>query len=179
MVIQIAITGGKGGTGKSFVATNLAILLSIDRDVVLADLDLEAPNDHIILGIESLENEEPIKIFMPFIDITKCRLCKICSRVCTSGAILVPTKGYPIVFPRLCSGCSVCLYACPYNAIKSGARVVGYSYVTKVPKYSSRLTLVTGILREGEEHVPPAVVVVKKRALDIVKDILLIDTGAG
>lgn len=49
-----AIGGGKGGTGKSFVAASLGLhLASLDRDIVLVDLDLGAPNLHTLLGVKS------------------------------------------------------------------------------------------------------------------------------
>ncbi len=178
-MFQVTITGGKGGTGKSFVAVNLAVLLARSRDVVLADLDLEAPNDHILLGIDKLENEEPIKAFLPFIDTKKCTMCGVCAKICDTGAILMPPRGYPVIFPRLCSGCKACLYGCPYKAIIPGYHVLGYSYVTPIRIGDSGFTLVTGILREGEEHTPPAVVATKRRALSLARDILIVDTGAG
>ncbi len=178
-MFQITITGGKGGTGKSFVAVNLAVLLASKHHVVLADLDLEAPNDHVLLGIDKLENEEPIKLFLPFIDTKKCTRCGVCSKICDTGAILVPPKGFPIVFPRLCSGCSACYYACPYGAILKGYHILGHTYVTRVDKYGVVFTLVTGVLREGEEHVSPGVNITKKRALKQAREILLIDTSAG
>ncbi len=179
MVVQVSVTGGKGGTGKSFVAVNLAILLARDRDLVLADLDLEAPNDHLLLGVEKLENEEPVEIFLPFIDYRKCTLCGVCAKVCDTGAILMPPKGLPVVFPRLCSGCKACYYACPYKAIVPGGHILAYSYVTRVKKYGVEFTLLTGVLRPGEEHVPPGLAIVKERARRLARDLLLVDTGAG
>lgn len=176
---QITITGGKGGTGKSFIAINLAILLSSMFNLVLADLDLEAPNDHILLGIEKLENEEPIKTFLPFIDTKKCTKCGICTKICNSGAIFMPLNSFPVIFPRLCSGCTACYYACPYNAILKGYHVLGYSYVTRVTIDKYSFVLVTGVLREGEEHIPPAIVVTKNRAKKIDHELMIIDTGAG
>ncbi len=180
MVIQVTVTGGKGGTGKSFVAVNITALLSRYYRVVLLDADVEAPNDHILLGLNKLDNEEKITIFLPFINTEKCTKCGVCAKICDTGAILMPPRGYPVVFPRLCSGCMACYYACPYNAIIHGGHVLGYSYVTSVKLDNSHeFTLVTGILREGEEHVPPAVVSVKKRAKSIDSDLLIVDTGAG
>ena len=179
---MVAISGGKGGTGKSFVATNLAVLLSEHLRLVLADLDVEAPNDHILLGVEKLENEEPIAIFFPLIDYSKCTACGACAKVCDTGAIVMAKGRPPVVMPRLCSGCKACYYVCPYDAIAGdGKRVIGYSYVTRVAKWGNEFTLVTGVLREGEEHTPPAVVVVKRRAMKVAEglDLLLVDTGAG
>ncbi len=177
--VQLCISGGKGGTGKSFVAVNLALLIAREHDLLLADLDLEAPNDHLLLGIEKLENPEPVRVFLPFIDYGKCTSCGVCARICGTGAIFMPPKGLPIVFPRLCSGCRACLYACPYDAIMEGGHVIAYSYLTTVEKYGVRFRLLTGMLRPGEEHVPPGLAVVKRKALEIAGEVLLIDTGAG
>jgi len=177
-LFQLTVTGGKGGTGKSFVAVNLALLLARKREVVLADLDIEAPNDHILLGVDRLDNEEPIKLFLPFIDMKKCTGCGVCAKVCDTGAILM-TGRIPVVFPRLCSGCMACYHACPYKAIIGGYHVLGYIYTTSVRIDGTALTLVTGVLHEGEEHTPPGVNATKRKALSLARDVLVIDTSAG
>lgn len=174
----ISVTGGKGGTGKSFVATNLAVELAKKYSLVLADLDVEAPNDHILLGAK-LQGEEQITVMFPFIDYSKCIKCGVCGRVCDTGAMLISREGLPYVIPRLCSGCSACYYACPAKAIISGKRVVGKSYITPVKIGEVNFTLVTGMLNEGEEHVAPVVVRSKRRALSLKAELYLIDTAAG
>ena len=182
MVAVVGVTGGKGGTGKSFVATNLAVVLADELRLVLADLDVEAPNDHILLGVERLEAEEPIAIFFPIIDYGKCTACGACAKVCDTGAIVMGKGRPPMVMPRLCSGCKACYYVCPVKAIESeGRRVIGYTYRTVVEKWGNRFILVTGVIREGEEHTPPAVVAAKRRALSEAKgkDLVIVDTGAG
>ncbi len=176
---RITITGGKGGTGKSFLAVNLAVLLSTRYRLVLTDLDLEAPNDYILLGLDEPGEAEPIKLFLPFINTSKCTRCGICSKICDTGAILAPPNSYPVVFPRLCSGCKACYYGCPYNAINEGYHVLGYIYRREVEINGSKFLLITGALREGEEHTPPGVYRVKEEAVKHDPEILLIDTGAG
>lgn len=179
----IAVSGGKGGTGKSFVATNLATYLALlGKSVVLADVDVEAPNDHILLGVNKLMNEEPIRTFLPIIDYNKCTACGACVKACDTGALIGARGRPPIVMPRLCSGCMACYYVCPFKAISpEGRRVIGYTYHTPVTKNGATLDLVTGVLREGEEHTPPAVIAARERAEKVAsdKDILIIDTGAG
>jgi MinD superfamily P-loop ATPase len=183
-VFIVSVTGGKGGTGKSFVATNLAYYIAKSlggkKRVVLADLDVEAPNDHILLGVGRLENKADIEVYFPKIDYSKCTSCGACAKICDTGAIVMGPGRPPFVFPRLCSGCRACYYACPYKAIAADStRVLGYSYATNVRIDGAALTLVTGIIREGEEHTPPAVVVAKRRALAMKPDVLIVDTGAG
>ena len=178
MKAKISVTGGKGGTGKSTIAVNLATLIARERKLVLADLDVEAPNDHVLLNA-SLENEEPVEIMLPFIVYPKCTRCGVCAQVCDTGAIILTREKLPFVIPRLCSGCRACYYACPYDAIVEGKRIIGYTYKTQVKIDDIVFTLVTGVLREGEEHTPPVVLAARKRAMTLVEDLLLVDTSAG
>ncbi|MCE4606342.1 MAG: ATP-binding protein [Desulfurococcales archaeon] len=178
----ISITGGKGGTGKSFVATNLSYLLASNKKLLLADLDVEAPNDYILLGVDKLGPEEPIKIFFPMIDYSKCTLCGACAKVCDTGAIIMSKGKPPIVMPRLCSGCKACIYACAFDAIKPGERVIGYTYLNEVRVKDSWFKLLTGVLRYGEEHTAPAVRGAKNKAVSLAtkeNSLLIVDTGAG
>lgn len=156
------------------------MLLARGRRLVLADLDVEAPNDHILLGAGLPEEGSEILIFFPKIVPEKCTSCGACAKACDTGAIIVRPGSPPFVFPRLCSGCKACYYACPYDAIREdGRRVLGYTYVQSVEIDGSRFTLVTGMIREGEEHTPPAIVVAKRVAESLEPELLLIDTGAG
>ncbi len=181
MPFILGVSGGKGGTGKSFVATNLAALLSERFKVVLADIDVEAPNDFLLLGLQDLGDSEDIRTFFPIIDYKKCTACGACAKVCDTGAIVMAKGRPPMVMPRLCSGCKACIYACPYDAIYEGKRVVGKLFIRNVPTGFGSFKLVTGVLKEGEEHTPPAVVYTKRRAVEESKDsdILIVDTGAG
>ena len=180
---MIGVTGGKGGTGKSFVATNIAYLAaSALGNVVLADLDVEAPNDHLLLGLSRVEREEPIRIFFPRIIYEKCTSCGACAKVCDTGAIIMGPGRPPIVMPRLCSGCKACMYACPYKAIVEAGRVIGYIRYRRLRSDGMELRLLSGEIREGEEHTAPAVRYAKDRAVDEASRTgtpLIIDTGAG
>ncbi len=178
MKAKLAVTGGKGGTGKSTIAVNLAVLLARERGLLLADLDAEAPNDHILLRAR-LENEEPVEIMLPFIDYKKCTRCGACAEVCDTGAIILTKVKLPYVIPRLCSGCRACYFVCPDKAILEGKRVVGYTYYTRVNTRTASFGLVTGVLREGEEHTPPVVLAARRRAERLADDLLLVDTSAG
>ncbi|ALM75127.1 nucleotide-binding protein [Thermococcus barophilus] len=174
--MQIAVSGGKGGTGKSTIAINLAIALRNYFDLTLADLDVEAPNNHILLGIE-LQNEEPVELFMPRFDYSKCIKCRRCAEVCEEHAIITMRDGTPFLMPTLCSGCGACRIVCPVEgAILEGKKLMGHTYLTETP-YGFQL--VTGKLLEGEERAMPIVVAAKKRAKALNKELLIVDTAAG
>ncbi|AMM53956.1 P-loop NTPase [Pyrococcus kukulkanii] len=174
--MQIAISGGKGGTGKSTVAINVAVELAKRFKLILADLDVEAPNDHLLLGVE-LQNEEEVNQFMPKFDYSKCIKCRKCAEVCEEHAIITLKDGTPFLMPTLCSGCRACEIVCPVpGAIQEGSRLIGHTYVTPTP-YG--FTLVTGKLREGEERSMPLVVAAKKRLKNLDYELLIVDTAAG
>ncbi|RLF87488.1 cobalamin biosynthesis protein CobQ [Thermococci archaeon] len=174
--MQIAISGGKGGTGKSTVAINVAVELAKKFKLILADLDVEAPNDHLLLGVE-LQNEEEVNQFMPKFDYSKCIKCRKCAEVCEEHAIITLKDGTPFLMPTLCSGCRACEIVCPVpGAIQEGSRLIGHTYVTPTP-YG--FTLVTGKLREGEERSMPLVVAAKKRLKNLDYELLIVDTAAG
>ncbi|NJE07891.1 cobalamin biosynthesis protein CobQ [Thermococcus sp. M39] len=174
--MQIAVSGGKGGTGKSTIAINLAIALRDYFDLALADLDVEAPNDHILLGVE-LQNEEPVELFMPRFDYSKCIRCRKCAEVCEEHAIIAMKDGTPFLMPTLCSCCGACQIVCPVEgAILEGKKLMGYTYLTETP-YG--FPLVTGKLLEGEERAMPVVVAAKKKAQKLEKELLMVDTAAG
>ena len=174
--MQIAVSGGKGGTGKSTVAVNLAIALSERYNLALADLDVEAPNDHLLLGVE-LENEESVELFMPSFDYQKCTRCRKCAEACEEHAIITMRDGTPFLMPNLCSGCAACEIVCPVpGAILAGKKLMGHTYLTETP-YG--FPLVTGRLKEGEERAMPVVVRARKRAVELGKELLIVDTAAG
>jgi MinD superfamily P-loop ATPase len=114
--MKIAVTGGKGGTGKSTIATALAIELSQKGRVLLVDADVDCPNDHLILNIE---REKVRDIFQPIpkINKKKCKKCGKCSEVCRENAIFQIKGEYPLVISDQCIGCSACMIACPFGAI--------------------------------------------------------------
>ncbi len=174
--MKITVTGGKGGTGKSTVATNLAYMLSKDYHVVLVDADVECPDDHILLSAK-LENEKEVKLFKPKFNYSLCTKCGICVENCSEHALVQFKEGYPFLMPTLCSGCRTCQLLCPVeNAIVDDYRLVGHTYHTKI---NEKLELITGLLHEGEERSYPAVLAARKRAMNINADIHIFDTMPG
>ncbi len=173
--MKIAVTGGKGGTGKSTVAVNLAWELSNRMNVVLVDADVECPNDHILLSA-NLENVREEYIFRPKFNYKKCIKCSLCAKNCSENAIVLFKEGYPFLMPTLCSGCKTCKLICPVDAIEDDRKPIGNTYVTKIKE---NLTLVTGVLNEGEERSFPLVLSTKRRAYELPHDIIILDTSAG
>ncbi|MDI6885522.1 MAG: ATP-binding protein [archaeon] len=116
----ITIAAGKGGTGKTLVATSLA--LSIDN-VQFIDCDVEEPDAHILLRPE-IFSRKPVFIPVPQVDEEKCTGCGKCSEVCVYHAIAVFSQRV-LIFPELCHGCGACVHLCPENAISEEGMKVG------------------------------------------------------
>ncbi len=174
--MKITVTGGKGGTGKSTIATNLAILLSSKYKTVLVDADVECPNDYILLSTK-LENEENVYLFKPKFNYEKCTRCGLCVENCGENALVMFKNGYPFLMPTLCSGCRTCQLVCPEEgAILDDRRLVGKTYHTRI---SDNLHLITGMLREGEERSYPTVLAARRRAMSIDAELHLFDTMPG
>ncbi|MEA2097869.1 MAG: 4Fe-4S binding protein, partial [Patescibacteria group bacterium] len=110
--IKIAITGGKGGTGKSTMATALSSILSEDKKVLLIDADVDCPGDDLLLGIK-LKKVEDVKNMMPVFDFKKCLHCGKCAAVCPEKAIVFVKGKDPIFIPEQCIGCRACKIVCP------------------------------------------------------------------
>ncbi|AFN04616.1 polyferredoxin [Pyrococcus furiosus COM1] len=108
--MQIAISGGKGWNWKIYSRHKSCSKMGVKR--TLADLDVEAPNDHLLLGV-SLANEEPVYQFMPHFDYLKCIKRRKCAKVCEEHAIVTLKDGTPFLMPTLCSGCRACEIVCP------------------------------------------------------------------
>jgi len=151
MVISIA--SGKGGTGKTTVATNLA--LSILNAQIL-DCDVEEPNAHIFIKPE-IKSKEIVYIPIPEVNNLKCNGCGKCQEVCVYNAIAVVNKKV-LVFPELCHGCGSCSYFCPQGAIKEVNKEIGFAEIGS----RGDLQFVHGKLNIGEMMAPPLIKAVKK-----------------
>lgn len=136
---------------------------------------MECPNDHILLS-SGLKGEEKSYIFRPRFNYSKCTKCSLCRDNCTENAIVMFKEGYPFLMPTLCSGCKTCQLVCPSKAIEEDRKEIGLTYVTPV---NNNLTLVTGVLKEGEERSYPLVLNTKRRADIMDFDLEIYDTSAG
>ncbi|MFP4656486.1 MAG: AAA family ATPase [Candidatus Woesearchaeota archaeon] len=123
----IAVTGGKGGTGKSTVATALAYELSRKSSVLLVDADVDCPNDHLLLNIQRKELEIVYQR-IPFIDQRKCTKCGKCGKVCKTKALISIKDRTPIFIQEQCNGCGSCEIVCPEQAISWQKKEIGKLY---------------------------------------------------
>jgi MinD superfamily P-loop ATPase len=151
----IAVASGKGGTGKTLVATSLA--LSVENDVQILDCDVEEPNAHILLK-PVFDRRETVSIPIPQVDESKCNYCGKCAEVCAFNAIAV-VKDKVLVFPQLCHGCGACSYLCPQNAISEVGREIGVVEAGR----SGEIDFVHGKLNVGEPMAPPLIRRVKQK----------------
>jgi MinD superfamily P-loop ATPase len=149
MQMIISIASGKGGTGKTTVATNLA--MSIGSNVRLLDCDVEEPNSHLFIR-PVFEYTENISTPVPEVDEGKCTLCGKCGEICRFKAIIVIDKTV-LPFEELCHSCGGCMRVCPVGAIKEKDRVLG----TIQKGRRNGLEFIHGILRIGEAMSPPLI----------------------
>jgi MinD superfamily P-loop ATPase len=145
----ISIASGKGGTGKTTVATNLAI--SVGSDVQLLDCDVEEPNAHLFIQAV-IEESRTITTPVPEVNMELCTLCGKCGEVCQFKAIV--TIGDTVLpFHELCHSCGGCVLACPEKAITETGRELG----VVERGHKNGLEFVHGRLRVGEAMSPPLI----------------------
>ena len=170
--MKIAIASGKGGTGKTTVATNLATVASLQgTDVTLLDCDVEEPNCHIFVKPQ-IRLTCPVTVPVPKVDSEKCTGCGKCGEVCRYSAI-VCLKGKVLVFPELCHGCGGCQLFCPVEAISEEGREVGVVEVGRAKGFA----FAQGRLRIGEAMSPPLIKAVKAAATQT--NLVIIDAPPG
>jgi MinD superfamily P-loop ATPase len=122
--MKIAIASGKGGTGKTLIATNLASFCAEKMSGVwYADCDVEEPNGHIFLKPRIVE-EKPVHQLIPEVDTARCTSCGLCSQICQYRAI-VSIADEVLVFPELCHSCGGCMLVCPVDAITEKPKKIG------------------------------------------------------
>ncbi len=147
--MKIAITSGKGGTGKTTVAVNLALSLG---EVQLFDCDVEEPNCNLFLGLD-LEKVEDVLCPYPLIDSDKCTLCGVCADFCRFNALAaLPRK--VLVFPSLCHGCGGCRLVCPAEAVQEESKSLG---IIEKGMSGNSPDLYRGLLNVGEGMATPII----------------------
>jgi MinD superfamily P-loop ATPase len=165
----ISVASGKGGTGKTTVATNLA--RSIGSNVQLLDCDVEEPNAHLFIN-PSFEESETVFMPVPEVDEEKCTYCGKCAEICQFKAIAVINENV-LVFEELCHSCGGCWEVCPEGAIQEGGRKLGV-----IEKgHSNGIEFIHGRLRVGEAMSPP--LIKKVRCYQNPEKLTIIDAPPG
>jgi len=122
--MQIAVASGKGGTGKTTIAINLACSIGrMGKDAQYLDCDVEEPNGHIFLKPD-IEKTENVTIGVPEVDMEKCNGCGKCGQLCQYSAIIC-LKDTVMTFEQLCHSCGGCMAVCPQAAIREKQRKIG------------------------------------------------------
>ena len=156
--ISITVASGKGGTGKTTFAVNLAyILAQRGEQVRLLDCDVEEPNDHLFVKPQSTESRD-VTVLKPVLDAEKCDGCGKCAKECNYNAIAV-VKGKVLIFNELCHSCGVCSYVCPQKALTESPTPVGK--IITAPS-GGPFYFAYGILNIGEALAPSVVNAVKQ-----------------
>ncbi len=153
--MRITVASGKGGTGKTTVATSLATVLG-SRSQIL-DCDVEEPNCHLLMS-PKINRSDSVSMPTPLVDMAKCNLCGKCGEICNFSAILTIGKTV-LTFPELCHGCGGCMLLCPQKAISETPRELG----VVESGYSDEVEFVQGRIRIGEAMSPPLIKEVKKK----------------
>ncbi|MCK9450398.1 MAG: ATP-binding protein [Bacteroidales bacterium] len=148
---RIAIASGKGGTGKTLLSTNLADYLAQEKAVVLADLDVEEPNDALFFKAEIQQSEIQYKM-IPDWQAETCTLCGDCVKYCKFNAI-IKIGEYITVFNELCHSCYACSELCPAQALPMKPNRIGITNAIK----SGRIQLVESRLDIGQEQAVPLI----------------------
>lgn len=170
--MKIVFASGKGGTGKTTVATNLALLISrAGKKVQYVDCDVEEPNGHIFLK-PAIEKTEAVTVAVPDVELNKCTGCGKCGELCQYSAI-VSFKKNVITFEQLCHSCGGCMLVCPAEAIKEKQKEIGF-----IDRGASNgVGFVQGRLNIGDVRSPALIRHVKQTVVD--EGTIIIDAPPG
>jgi MinD superfamily P-loop ATPase len=173
---QIVVISGKGGTGKTVLS---ACFAALSRNAVLADVDVDASNLHLLLHPEILERHVFKSGQKARIDVEKCTGCGLCQPLCRFDALLKDTEGKAVVEPLSCEGCGVCFQVCPIQAVEMEVPISGEWCVSRT-KYGPFVHARLGI---AEENSGKLVTEVRKKAREIAereeRDLLIMDGSPG
>ena len=155
--MRIVVASGKGGTGKTTVATSLALIAAERESVRFMDCDVEAPNAGLFLD-PALDTRQEVGILIPKVDESTCTFCGKCAEVCQFHAIAVIGKK-TLVFPELCHGCGSCTLVCPENAISEHLDVMG---LLEGGPATPGIDFAQGVMNVGEPMAVPIIRELKK-----------------
>jgi len=171
----IAVASGKGGTGKTTIATSLALALQAQgRAVSFLDCDVEAPNAHLFLRPQ-WQHSQPVNRLIPRVEAAQCTGCGRCAEVCQYHAIVV-LGGKTLVFPELCHGCGSCTLECPEKAISETPEKLGVLEAGQTP---GGIAFGRGLLDVGEPMAVPVIRQLKKWQKSAASQIAIWDSPPG
>lgn len=160
---------GKGGTGKTFVAVNLAAVIA---DVIYLDCDVEEPNGHLFFKPKTTSTEE-VYVKVPLVDDTRCSGCRRCVEFCKFNALAYINNSL-LIFSELCHSCGGCSLICPDNALAETDKSIGNVQIGTYKK----TTVMTGMMNPGEESGVPIIQCLLDHVA-AVENTVIIDCPAG
>jgi len=166
------VASGKGGTGKTTVATNLAFVASRHgKRVWYLDCDVEEPNGHVFLRPQ-ITQRQSVTSAVPVVDEARCTLCGACGEICQFSAI-VCLGTQVMLFPELCHSCGGCQLVCPTQAIAEQHREIGKLAVGR----SGEVRFADGLLNIGQAMSPPVIRAVKETVCEA--ELVIVDAPPG
>jgi MinD superfamily P-loop ATPase len=175
--MRIAVASGKGGTGKTTIASSLVLSLADGGSApppIFVDCDVEAPNAHIFLR-PRLEKTHPVGIMIPVVDETRCTYCGKCAEVCAYHAIAVLGEKI-LVFPQLCHGCGSCTALCPEEALSETPGMIGV--IERGPALQG-IDFLRGVLNIGQPMAVPIIRELQRQIEPLPGQVVILDAPPG